>query len=371
MLRAPTPLQNPPRRLVLAAVTVAVAVAVGCAEGQDDPTHVNDLRVLGIRFEPPELQIRGCNPLLLQALAAVDAGLSSNSDGGAVAQFPPGAGQLVQTLSRPIAMTVLIADPSGDGRPLTYRVTSCGRVGDRTCTDEDGFLELARGETTGGELSLSLAPAALVRLDAGVERLPDGGFQPSANSLVQLPDGQFLVQRVLQQDTYKGLGGIRVPVVLEVSTSSGDERIFAQKLMVYTCAFLPQMRANVTPVLPGIRVDGESWGESEMKELSGKRDFEFEPEDFAALEEPYVVPSFQLAPVNLVESWKLSWYATSGTFSALSTGGTNFAGEGGRHRNTWAPNPTAQSSRDVTFFVVTRDGRGGTSWITRKALWTP
>lgn len=328
-------------RPLRAIVAVALAVLLGaCVEQEDNPTNVKDLRVLAIRFETPEVLINECNVGLLAGLAS--------TDGGAITIPPALLQRLAVAASRPLTMTSLIEDPAGNGRALKYRVVACANQGDAQCDNEGDFLELARGETTAGELSVTVAPGALL-----------------------LPDGTALLQEVITQDLYKGLGGFRVPVVLDVSTLDGSERVYAKKLMVYMCRFFPDMQENVTPVLPGVTVDGEPWPEAEVREFRGTDEVKLAPADFAALEEPYVMPSLQLAPVSLQESWKVSWYTTLGTMGSHNTGGTDFAGEVGRHQNSWRPDPSATTAQDVTLTFVVRDGRGGTSWTKRRLRWTP
>jgi hypothetical protein len=312
-----------------------------CVEPEDEPTNVHDLRVLAIRFETPEVLLQACNLRLIGSLAA-------SADGGTITLPPDVLQALARDAARPLTMTSLIADPAGNGRSLKYRVVACANQNDRRCTNAGDFVELARGETIAGELTVNLAPGALL-----------------------LPDGTPLLEEVIRQDTYKGLGGFRVPVVLDLQTDDGREHIYAQKLMVYMCRFFPQMTENTTPILPGLRVAGERWPEDEVKQFSGTQPVELEPEDFTALQEHYVVPSFQLTPVELDEAWKVSWYTTVGTMSVATTGGVDFAGELGRHRSQWQPDPTLTTPQDVTFTLVVRDGRGGTSWLQRKARWTP
>jgi hypothetical protein len=186
-----------------------------------------------------------------------------------------------------------------------------------------------------------------------------------------LPDGTPLLQEVIMQDLYKGLGGFRVPVLLDVQTLDGTEHVYAQKLMVYMCKFFPEMKENTTPVLPGMTVAGMPWPADEVKEFSGTQEISLEPEDFSALQEPYIMPSFQLQPVQLREAWKVSWYTSSGTMSAGTTGGVDLGGQAGKHVSKWQPDSTATEPQDVTLTFVVRDGRGGDSWMQRKLRWTP
>lgn len=325
--------------LILLPVLAALSA---CVQPEDDPTNVHDLRVLAIRFETPEVLLNECNLGLLGGLAG------SAADGGMISIPPALLEKLARDAARPLTMTSLIADPQGNGRPLKYRVVACANQNDRKCTNEGDFLELARGETTGGELSVTVAPGAML-----------------------LPDGTPLLQEVIAQDLYKGLGGFRVPVVLDVQTMDGSEHVYAQKLMVYMCRFFPTMQENVTPVLPGMTIAGERWPEDEVKELTGTAEVELSPEDFTALQETYVLPSLELKPVEIEEAWKVSWYTTSGSMSAGTTGGVDFGGEVGRQRSKWRPDKTLTTPQDVTFTFVVRDGRGGNSWLQRRVRWTP
>ena len=289
-----------------------------CVQSEDVPSSVKDLRVLGIRVDPPELYSSSCSrdPAVLAA-----------------------------TLGRPLRFTALIPDPAGDGRELEYTLVACASQTDRTC--EKDRVVLRRGTTRGGELSLTLFPGPGAAL---------------------LPDGTFLAQRVLEEDPFKGLGGLRLPLVLEVG--GGEERIYASKLMVYDCAFFPEMKPNVQPLLPDPLLQGEPWREGEVRELTGAGPFRVEVPDLTSLVEPYVVRSFSLEPVNLVESWQLAWHTTLGTFSPNETGGADPGGGEGRHRVEWRP-PRGAGAQEVRFWVVVRDGRGGSSWISRTARYTP
>lgn len=341
------------------AMVVLALVASGCVGGQDNPTMVKDLRVLGMRFEPPEVLMKGCDvQLLLNASGFLDGGQSL--DGGA--QLDAGIPfQLLVDLITPVEFTGLIADPTGAGRMLDYRLSACANRGDRACNTEGDFVEISSGQTTAGEVAVRME----FQLDGGrplpLKTLGDG----------VVDGGTPLLFEVLNQDTFKGLGGIRIPVVLEVSAPDTGERIYAQKLMVYTCKFFPSMTQNVSPVLPGLTFAGEPWPENEVREVSGYSEVRFEAEDFSALEEFYVVPSLELQPVELTESWKITWLTNSGSMSDYNTGGTDVGGQSERHRSTWRPDQSATTPREVDFTFVVRDGRGGSSWTQRKVRWTP
>ncbi len=333
---------------------IGVLVLAGCVTSQDNPTNVHDLRVLGMRMEPPEVLMPACNLELLLGAAG------GSLDGGTFQLPPQVVFGLGISLATPVNFTALIADPDGGGRSFDYRLLTCANRGDRQCDDEGDFLELASGTTTGGELAINnVSPVfKLGGPDAGIRTLPDGSDTP-------------LFFEVINQDTFKGLGGIRVPVVLEVTAQDTNEKIYAQKLMVYTCKLFPEMKQNVTPILPGMTFDGDPWLEGEVKKVKGHKEFPVQPMDFLALEESYVVPSLELKPVDLVESWKVTSMTTMGTMSSYTTGGTEINGETDRHNNKWRPDSNATEEQDVEFFFVVRDGRGGNSWTKRTVRWQP
>ena len=79
----------------------------------------------------------------------------------------------------------------------------------------------------------------------------------------------------------------------------------------------------------------------------------------------------RVAVVHLDESWKISWYTTYGRMSAQTTGGTDLDGETSRHNVEWSPPAANREAKAVTFFIVTRDGRGGTSWLKRVVNYSP
>lgn len=313
------------RRLLSALLLLLLASA--CAGPEDNPTTVHDLRVLGISFESPDLQADSC---------ALDASNTS----------------AFLTFAKPVTFTALIADPAGEGRDLEWELRACAWPGDRQCSSEVDSVSVKSGVTKAGELSFTFSPGALT-----LPRRKDESGNP-----------QFLIQQVIEQDTYKGLGGIRMPFVLHLK--AGGEEIYAEKLMVFSCKFFPEMKQNVTPVLPGLLLEGEEWTDAAPRELKGPGPFKLRPQDFADREEDYIVPSFELKPINLKESWKISWATTVGRMSAQETGGTDVDGTENRHNVEWVPTSKAEAG-EVTIYAIVRDGRGGTSWLIRKLQYTP
>jgi len=330
------------RALRTALAVTAAALLAGCLGPQDNQTNVHDLRVLGMQFDPPEVMLPGCNARLIGGLIAAGA-----SDGG-IALDPRIVAVLALGASVPLDFTTLIADPNGGSRQLSYELRACISTGDRTCGNDGENVLLAQGTTAAGELK--------TRLTLGT---------------VLLPDATPLLLGVINKDLYKGFGGIRVPVVLHLKASDTNEEIYAQKLMVFQCQFFPQMKQNVLPVMPGVNLEGEDWPETDVRELAGEGPFLVEPQDFVDREEPYVVPSLTFTPVNLVERWKVNYFASVGTFDTSESGGADLGGNDETHKSRWQPGTRYKTATDVDFWFTARDGRGGESWLHRKAHWTP
>lgn len=294
-----------------------LALASGCTERTDNPTRVHDFRVLGMSVEAPELMAPSCEatPEALEAFASE------------------------------VTFRALLVDPRDAARELRYELYACTSAPASLCEPEAERVLLAEGSTTPGELALRIRPGATL-----------------------LPDGTPLLRRVQERDPYRGLGGARMPLVLHLT--AGEDEVWASKLMVFNCPLVPGMAQNQQPVLPGLRLDGAPWHEEVLPVLRGPGPFVVTPEDFTALQEAYVVPSFELEPVALKESWEVSWHTTLGQFSPGETGGTNINGEAERQETEWSP-PEGAVEQEVRFWAVVRDGRGGQSWLERRARWIP
>ncbi len=291
--------------------------AIACVDPEDQPSKVHDFRVLGLATERPELMASTCErtPEALDELAAE------------------------------VTFRALLVDPAGEGRPIRYTLWACADQEDRTCSDTANRVLLAEGTSGAGELSLAINPGAAT-----------------------VGEDTLLLERVQEADPYKGLGGIRMPLVLHAV--AGDEEVYAQKLMVFWCPLVEGMKANVQPVIPGLRVDDAPWAEAALPELKGPGPFVVTSEDVSALEETYVVPGLRLNAVTLKEAWEISWHTTLGEFGPQETGGADFGGQQGKHRTEWEP-PEGATAQEVTFWAVVRDGRGGSSWVVRRARWSP
>ncbi|MCE9673086.1 hypothetical protein LY474_35295 [Myxococcus stipitatus] len=305
-------------RLKLGGLLLVALGAVACVDPDDKSSNVHDLRVLGMAVERPELMAPTCE-LTAEAL---------------------------EVFTEEVTFRALLVDPAGGGRALDYTLWACADPEDTICEDASQRLLLAEGTTTAGELAVPIRPGATV-----------------------LPDGSLLLDKVRQADPYQGYGGLRMPLVLHVR--AGDEAVYAMKRMVFSCPAVPGMAANQQPVLQGLTLEGAAWEEGELPTLRGEGPFVVRANDVSALEESYVVPGLRQESVSLKEAWVITWHATLGEFSPEETGGADFNGEPGRHRTEWEPPEKDAVEQEVTFWAVVRDGRGGSSWLIRKARWAP
>jgi hypothetical protein len=294
-----------------------LTLASGCTERTDSPTKVHDFRVLGMSTESPELMAPSCEASLEAAVV----------------------------LGSEVTFRALLVDPRDAAQPIRYELYACSSAPDALCDPVEERMLLAEGTTTPGELVVRIRPGTLL-----------------------LPDGTPLLQRVQERDPYKGLGGVRLPLVLHAV--AGEEEVWATKLLVFSCKLFPDQAQNRQPVLPGLRLQDEPWHEEVVPVLTGEGPFEVTPEDFTELEEHYVVPSLKLEPVRLTEAWEISWHATLGQFSPGETGGAAINGEKERQRTEWRP-PEDGTEQEVTVWAVVRDGRGGQSWLKRRVRWVP
>jgi hypothetical protein len=306
-----------------------LVLVAGCVGPTDDPSDVHDLRVLGVDLEPPEIMAPTC----------------STSDPTV----------LLGAASAPITYNALIADPDGGGRTIDYELYACADPADLTCSNAWETIRLEVGTTAAANgvetvLTLGLSPG------------PGSLFLPSTDGGNPTP----LLAQVIADDPYHGLGGVNLPLVLHLR--AGTEEIWAQKLMVYSCPYFPDMKPQTTPQIPGLQANGVEWPDG----VTGVTDagLQITIDDVSKLEATYGVPSFNLQEVYLTESWVIDYYTTLGTFSPTETGGTDLGGQTSSHVSDWKL-PSQASERDVTFWFVVRNGRGGESWTQRDLHYSP
>jgi hypothetical protein len=415
---------SPPSKLLAAC---AVLVLAACSLNRDDPSKIEDLRILAIQATPPEFfyPVHG-NPLAYQCQPDLSG---------------------VQT-SGQVDLEALVVDPTGNGRDLTWTWTFCpsdansSEPTDRCPTDPAYFI--AKGTTQGPAgiaATWSLAQTALQELATQQNCHPPQVCPPT-------PLLTALGQNALDLCRF----GIWLQIGLEVDAQDG-EQIFGSKLLVFTPvpddypkdpAICPQgpdggppphdnpppvgLSLGGLPLIPfegstadggtsdggtsdggmsdggtsdggmsdggtidggvgdagtndggtsdggssdggagdgGMNDGGMNGGVNEVFSF-GQYDVRPLPPDGGA--QDYCVATYGGGWTRLTESWLFSLMTTGGSFSSQQVGGkggaggTGFGAPPGPTKDLTVQWTTPNEAGISTFYEVTRDGRGGTSW---------
>ncbi|HVE85640.1 MAG TPA: hypothetical protein VND93_22455 [Myxococcales bacterium] len=311
----------------------ALLLLAGCTGSLDTSGRVHDLRMLGLRAEPPEVTL-------------------------AAAFLPDGSivGRPLPPLP-PITLTGLIADPAGAGREVAYTFSTCHqRDADtsRCLESSPGYRELGSG---------TVVPAAL-------------GAEPSVTFTPTYAD----LSGALKVDPYHGFGGL--PVFTQLEIHAGDEAVVGEKRVVFTASLQPLPPANRNPAIAGITFADAPWGESDVAAFNGQVERGLRGATVSSDNPVHVLPDASLIeeydrptldgsdPVHFTETWRYAFFTTMGSFSPATTGGNDGPPIGGGDENgartRWVPD-LDEPGGPVTVWVVIRDGRGGESWVVRQA----
>ncbi|MBS1149956.1 MAG: hypothetical protein H6Q89_1654 [Myxococcaceae bacterium] len=316
-----------------AAFLAVLALLPGCNGALDGPGSVHDLRLLAMRADPPEQRL--------------------GSDAG-------------------VTVTALIANPPG-GFLVSAKWSTCAEQDSATTR----CLETSPGFTRLGESTVKTGPD-------GAEPAITFGQDPA------------LLELIRQADPYRGLAGLRQ--VVQVELRAGDETVVGFKRMVFVLPFgvarpppgpfdagpprgpLPQLNTN--PVVGPLEFNDAGWApETTVLFTVPPRRTPGQPPTapvtarnrLAVLEDPrlredYVVRTFSGEPRTLQETWRYNFFATHGSFSPVSAGGSNLLGsDGGIEANWGRVEGEDGGSGPTTVWIVVRDGRGGENWTIRHA----
>lgn len=143
--------------------------------------------------------------------------------------------------------------------------------------------------------------------------------------------------------------GVTVYARLKVATA--DDTVEAVKRLTITTA----EPRNRNPALSGLKADGKDWtAEPLVVEPSQKVSLTPRPADGAA-------ETWDDDGDQQTEELLYAWFATAGAMEQV------FSYEG-QPDNAWtAPELEDEDTKDITLWVVVRDGRGGTAWLERTA----
>jgi hypothetical protein len=220
------------RRLLLVGALLAA-----CTPDFQNETTVQDLRVLGVSAEPPEVLI--------------DSGPTSRqpelcpSDDKLRALFAEASMHAATVLP---AMTVqpLVVDPRGGGRPVHYRAVAC--VSPTGGIDEQGgggnMMPGGVRQTIGRGACPDNAPV----LAEGDATPAPGSVTPSI--VVPLSLNTDLLTGALLQDPLGLIYGLALTV--QVAVSAGQEQVVVRKRVLVSARLTPEQVPNQNPIIPGV-----------------------------------------------------------------------------------------------------------------------
>ena len=328
-------------------------LGLGCIGPLDNPSVVHDLRILGISMDPPEVQYRTHGDGGLFGVCSVDltGDISSVSD---------------------ITLNALVGDPGGFGRSLHYVFYGCPQTFSGLCPDGGGYF-LAEGDEPAPELTATWPLAAM----AQAELCPADQDCPATPLITAFSTDPLGLCRF----------GIDFQVELEVDAPDG-ETIFGSKLMVFTPVpddyptdptVCPQGSDGgppplLNPALEAFTLDGTALPLDSAPQVSASISHLLRPIAPSNGPQPYCVPNFMGGWSSLTETWLFSAMTDVGQFDREMVGGagsvvSDQTGPSTDLNFTWTF-PDGGPGLTADLYEVTRNGRGGTSWIIRHAAVT-
>lgn len=328
----------------------------GCGVVFERSSEVVDFRVLAIQAEPPELLADGTPPPVVKVRA-------------------------------------LTVDPRDPARVMEQEWRACAPA-------------LSIGGVTGGPPGGGAnGPGAIASTGApGLDETPDGrcSEQDVSNrlSMATAPIGELQVDvpvpaTILEQVAAIGASGAGLALYLTTQL-----RIVTPEGPVYTIKRIPvappvpaTRRANRNPHLIGVAFEGEAWEpgrpvkikrqacKPERRQLTVYRTnveeelelcaYKISPLFDPAANETYANKTFDGREIELRERMRFQWFVDHGGFSNQRTDEPNLIGvERADPTGTyWREPPEPPPGGRATFWIVMRDGRGGTTWTSRELVW--
>jgi hypothetical protein len=314
------------------ALVATVASLSAACSSFEDPAVVIDMRILGMRAEPPEI-VTPFDPEHPTAFDIADLGA--------------------------VEVCGLVADPEED-RGLHYRMRACVPTSSGRC--EEPEFDIGEGEVGDPETA-----------DEPVEMCAT--IEPSADLLLVL-------EEAVSVDDLLGFGGIQLQVELLVTPEDGDsdEALYAFKRVRYSPQQPAERTANLNPTVSrfiGLRepdgVRGQDFdmplgrcGEVEPIVVAPGERLTVLPEEPSGVREHYLVPTFDGGSRSFTENLTYQWHATEGDWSPFTSGGEiDVAGNEPPIDSRWeAPDDpiVIGDGLDVRMWLVQRDERGGQAW---------
>ncbi len=300
------------RRPRPALLPLAALLCGGCSLDFDAAWDVQDLRVLALRAEPPEVMFSG----------------------GIPATFPP------------VRVRALVVDPTAPRRVVDYEWWAC-YPDQASCAGAKASRLLAAGSGHLAQLALRFAcPAELYQ--AALDADPFKGRGGTAVMLeLRVKQGATLLASGVKRVVYSRYG-LGIPL---------DKRPNQNPRVDYVKLSRPAEPDRWSVVSDGARLQATA-GEPLTLLPRG------------ADAENYVVAVLTPPPVAryLREHLSYSFFVTSGRLSHASTGGRPATWVTDRKvlelTSTWTPEPTEEPA---ALWVVVHDNRGGTGWLQLQA----
>jgi hypothetical protein len=333
--------------------TIALALAAlaggGCSTFQDESTII-DLRILGIKADPPEIYV---DPSTLAS----------------------------QTAPFKSTFTALVVDPKGNGRAISYDVLACPRDIDTVtaATGHNGVIcqPNVAGQTPNSYEVISPSTPA-VTTDPGPEHDISFDFNvpPSLLALAYTVDPNALNK------------GFQLPVVVQMELGAGSENIVTTKRLIFSQQLpdRPAQAPNQNPEVTTVTTYGARDANLDpisptpldpsapvMVPLGGT--LWFEPG--GAVAEAYSTRTLtrdnppQVVTTDVAaETLRFAFFTTAGTFTPVETSTATsaiFTKPDRPHLESQYTAPTKMPDNPLlTVWIVARDERGGASWVTRQ-----
>jgi hypothetical protein len=332
----------------LASLLGLIAACLGCLGPLDNDTVVHDLRILGISMNPPEVQYR------------------THGDGGLFG-FCTVDTENIAT-SQDIALSALVGDPAGGGRSLHYSFWGCPQTYSGICPDGGGYF-LGAGDGPAPELTATW-PLAQMAITEFEQSCPPDQACPATPLITAFGTDPLGLCRF----------GIEFQVELEVDAPDG-EVVYGSSLMVFTpvpddyptdpsvCPPGPPPMQN--PMLAAFTLDGTALPLDSSPQVSASVSHTLRPIEPSNGPQPYCVPTFTGGWASLTETWLFSAVTDVGQFNREQVGGAGsvLSDQTGPSTDldfTWTF-PDGGPGLTADLYEITRNGRGGTSWIIRHA----
>ena len=336
-------------------------LAVGCTPDFDDETTVQDLRVLGISAEPPEVLFNG-GPVSQQpelcpraeVLAALAQEVSMN----------------LPTSMPVVTLRPLVVDPRGAGRPVHYRAVACVSPVD----EQGGGGNMMPGGVR-QTIGRGACPDGAPLLGEGDVAPPPGGVVPPIE--VQMPLTPELLVPALRADPLGLIYGLAITV--QVTASAGGEQVIARKRVLVNVRLYSAQPPNQNPLIAGV-----VWRRPGMETST--------PYDLVQVPEVKLGTKLRIQPApgeresyptrvgdrhtgcvkieSVNEALRFAFFASAGSFSPDSTNTEPpvFRGPGNDPHKLEATYQAPKAllpgeSDQVRIWIVTRDERAGSSFI--------